>query len=125
MDDMNDTAEIMGEAFFVPADEEHVRREKSKAQELRRSQWWKNELGRGQCYYCRQRISPKELTMDHVVPIIRGGLSRKGNVVPCCKECNAKKKYLLPVEWQEYLSKLSGKGGLGGVKSPGAVQDPQ
>ncbi len=92
--------------YFVPADEEHVRREKAKARELRRSQWWKNVLGRAQCYYCGKQVHPHDLTMDHIVPIVRGGRSRKGNVVACCKECNTKKKYLLPVEWHEYLEQL-------------------
>jgi 5-methylcytosine-specific restriction endonuclease McrA len=41
--------------------------------------------------------------MDHLVPIIRGGKSTRGNVAPACKECNSKKKYLLPLEWEEYL----------------------
>ena len=93
--------------FFVPADEEHVRREKAKARDLRASQWWKNVRGRGQCYYCRSRLHPSELTMDHIVPVIRGGRTTRGNVVACCKDCNSKKKYLLPVEWQEYLDSLS------------------
>jgi 5-methylcytosine-specific restriction endonuclease McrA len=42
--------------------------------------------------------------MDHIVPIIRGGKASKNNVVPACKECNSKKKYLLPLEWEEYLA---------------------
>jgi 5-methylcytosine-specific restriction endonuclease McrA len=33
--------------------------------------------------------------MDHIVPLIRGGKTTRGNVVPACKECNNKKKYLL------------------------------
>jgi 5-methylcytosine-specific restriction endonuclease McrA len=41
--------------------------------------------------------------MDHVVPIARGGLSTKGNLVTACKACNTKKKQLLPMEWQAYL----------------------
>jgi 5-methylcytosine-specific restriction endonuclease McrA len=45
--------------------------------------------------------------MDHVVPLIRGGRSSRGNVVPACKECNNKKKSLLPVEWGEYLHRLA------------------
>ncbi|MFA4944634.1 MAG: HNH endonuclease [Lentisphaeria bacterium] len=94
-------------SFFDTADEEHVRREKARARELRNSPWWKNQLGRGQCHYCRRRVPPKELTMDHVVPIIRGGCSTKGNVVPACKACNSKKKHLLPVEWREYLDHLA------------------
>jgi 5-methylcytosine-specific restriction protein A len=89
------------------ADDDQVRREKSKARELRASQWWKNQCGRGQCHYCRRRVPPRELTMDHIVPLIRGGLSRKSNVVPCCKDCNSRKKHLLPIEWQDYLDDLA------------------
>ncbi len=42
--------------------------------------------------------------MDHIIPITRGGKGSRNNVVPCCKECNTKKKYLLPMEWDAYLS---------------------
>ena len=102
----NDSSVFEMDELFETADEEHVRREKAKAREMRHSQWWKNECGRGVCYYCKRRVPPKELTMDHIVPIIRGGFTRKGNVVPCCKECNNKKKYMLPIEWQEYMDSL-------------------
>jgi 5-methylcytosine-specific restriction enzyme A len=47
------------------------------------------------------------LTMDHIVPLGRGGTSVRGNVVPSCKDCNTRKKSLLPVEWQEYLDRLA------------------
>ena len=93
--------------FFIPAEEEHRSKEKAKAQEIRRSQWWKNQRGKGICYYCKKRVPPHELTMDHIVPIIRGGKSSRSNIVPACKDCNNKKKYLLPIEWQEYLNGLS------------------
>ncbi len=93
--------------FFVKADEPHIKREKQKARELRNSQWWKNQRGHGQCFYCKKTIHPKDLTMDHIVPIVRGGKTNKRNVVSACKQCNNKKKYLLPVEWNEYLLKLS------------------
>lgn len=97
------------DSFFLPADEDHIRREKAKARELRTSQWWKNRLGEGRCHYCGARIHPSELTMDHIVPVVRGGRSTRTNVVPCCKDCNSRKKYLLPVEWQEYLDNLAEK----------------
>ena len=87
----------------LPVDESHTKREKAKARELRQSQWWKNQRGNGQCYYCKKRFPPKTLTMDHIVPVSRGGKSVRKNVVPCCKECNTKKKYLLPDEWAEYV----------------------
>ncbi len=44
--------------------------------------------------------------MDHVVPLSRGGLTTKSNLVPCCKTCNNQKRELLPLEWEEYLEHL-------------------
>ncbi|NLF19651.1 MAG: HNH endonuclease, partial [Lentisphaerae bacterium] len=38
------------------------------------------------------------LTMDHVVPVARGGRSVKGNVVPACRACNRGKSFLTPAE---------------------------
>jgi len=96
----------MEEFYFTPASEEDIRREKNKAKELRRSQWWKNRRATGRCHYCRHAFPPSELTMDHVVPLSRGGLTSKGNVVPCCRTCNEQKKYLLPIEWTAYLERL-------------------
>ncbi len=93
--------------FFISnATEEEVAREKAKARELRKSQWWKRKRGKGTCHYCNKHFPPAELTMDHIVPIIRGGKSTKSNLVPCCKECNNKKRYMLPIEWEEYLKTL-------------------
>ncbi|MDH5202175.1 MAG: HNH endonuclease [Nitrospirota bacterium] len=92
--------------FISNVTEEEVKREKAKAKKLKESQWWKRKRAEGICYYCKRKIPPKELTLDHIVPIIRGGKSAKGNVVPVCKECNNKKKYMLPIEWREYLERL-------------------
>ncbi len=92
--------------FFIEITEEEIRREKAKARELRKSPWWKRKLQQGRCYYCGRRFKPSELTMDHLIPLIRGGRSVKSNLVPACKECNNKKKYLLPFEWEEYLERL-------------------
>ncbi len=92
--------------FISDVTEEEIRRERAKARELRKTQWWKRKCSSGICYYCGRKVSAGELTMDHIVPIIRGGKSTKGNVVPVCKECNDRKKYLLPIEWKEYLERL-------------------
>jgi 5-methylcytosine-specific restriction protein A len=45
------------------------------------------------CYHCEKRFHPSDLTMDHLMPIARGGMSEKNNVAPSCKECNTKKGY--------------------------------
>jgi 5-methylcytosine-specific restriction enzyme A len=81
--------------FIAVADEEHLRRERARARELRRTQWWKRRRASGICHYCGERFSPESLTMDHVVPLVRGGRSTKGNVAPSCKRCNSEKKHRL------------------------------
>ena len=88
----------MSDWIVINKNTQHIRREKSKALKLKNSQWWKNEISKGICYYCKGKFSPKDLTMDHIVPLSRGGKSTKGNVVPCCKACNNKKKYLTPAD---------------------------
>lgn len=69
------------------------------AQELKKTQWWKSQLSQGRCYFCGRRFHPKELTMDHIIPIARGGRSTKSNVRPACRECNHNRRYFLPEEW--------------------------
>jgi 5-methylcytosine-specific restriction endonuclease McrA len=94
---------------FYPPDinENEIRKEKEKARKLRKTNWWNAKIQKGECHYCGKKVGKDQLTMDHIVPISRGGKSRKGNLVPSCKECNNKKKYLLPVEWEEYLNSLA------------------
>lgn len=92
--------------LFENIPEEQLRRERQKARELRRSQWWRNRISAGCCHYCGGHFGVKGLTLDHVVPLVRGGKSTRGNCVPACKECNTRKRDLLPTEWQEYLDSL-------------------
>ncbi len=94
------------EPFISYVTEEEVKRERAKARELRKSQWWKRKRAEGRCFFCNGQFHPKELTMEHIVPIIRGGKSAKGNIVPACKECNSKKKHMVPLEWEEYMEKI-------------------
>ena len=84
--------------YYVPASPEHIHRERAKARELRSSQWWKQKLAKGICYHCGKSFSKEELTMDHLIPVGRGGKTTKGNVVVSCKACNSRKKHLTPAE---------------------------
>ena len=84
--------------FLVDISEEQIRRERQKARALRASQWWKRKRGAGICHHCGEKFPPGDLTMDHLVPIIRGGKSTKGNLVPSCKRCNTERKHRLPFE---------------------------
>ncbi len=94
----------MAEWYNLEADKAHIAKERKKAQELKSSQWWKNILGKGLCHYCGKKFPAAKLTMDHIVPVARGGTSSKGNVVPACKPCNQSKKLSTPVE--EALKKI-------------------
>ena len=100
---------MASEDFIVQATGAEVKREKEKSRLLRKSRWWQQKIARGECNYCGRRFPPSELTMDHIVPLIRGGRTTKGNVAPVCKECNTKKKYLLPMEWEAYLQEFREK----------------
>jgi 5-methylcytosine-specific restriction protein A len=79
-------------------DPKRIKAEREKARKLRKTSWWNEKLQRGLCHYCEQKFKPEQLTMDHLVPLARGGLSVKSNLVPACKECNAKKKLHTPVD---------------------------
>ena len=90
-------------------DTNKIAREKEKARKLRNSSWWRKKCATGLCAYCGQKIPAGELTMDHIIPLSRGGVTEKFNIVLACKECNNKKKYLLPAEWDEYLENIRKK----------------
>ena len=77
------------------------KRERQQARELRQSQWWKRQCAKGRCYYCGSLTPAADLTMDHIVPLSRGGKTTKSNVVPACKACNSKKKNQLLMEWED------------------------
>ena len=92
--------------FFDGVDEAVIRQERDKARKLRKSQWWKTKLSTGICYYCGEHFPAKKLTMDHLLPVARGGSSSKGNIVACCKEYNTRKSNMLPIEWEEFLERV-------------------
>ena len=48
------------------------------------------------CVYCG--IKPKVLTVDHVLPSSRGGMSSYSNLVTACHDCNNKKGDKTPEE---------------------------
>lgn len=61
-------------------------------------QW--NKLVRqygGRCAYCKIGVGN---TVDHVVPLSRGGRHALSNVVPACKVCNDSKGNLFLFEWR-------------------------
>lgn len=92
---------MMRDGAFVPdIDGAALRRERARARELRASAWWRRRIAPGVCHYCGRAVGSHALTLDHVVPLIRGGRSVRANVVPACKDCNTEKRSQLPWEWE-------------------------
>ncbi|HUT11288.1 MAG TPA: HNH endonuclease [Thermoguttaceae bacterium] len=50
------------------------------------------------CQYCSRQFPPHRLSLDHVVPRSRGGMTTWENVVCACLECNVKKGGRTPRE---------------------------
>jgi 5-methylcytosine-specific restriction endonuclease McrA len=90
-------------------DPEIFRRERERARRLRDSSWWRNKRAKGICHYCGRKVHPNNLTMDHIIPLSRGGTSIKENIAASCKECNRTKSHMLPAEWSAYLDRLKAK----------------
>jgi CRISPR/Cas system Type II protein with McrA/HNH and RuvC-like nuclease domain len=50
----------------------------------------------GRCYYCGHKLWPayqsfSDLTIDHIIPLSRGGTDDDDNRVPACRRCNSSK----------------------------------
>lgn len=60
----------------------------------RRRYLWRN--GRRHCHWCGKRLTMRPnargaLTVDHLIPLSRGGTHKRSNLVPACRDCNQQK----------------------------------
>ena len=55
------------------------------------------------CHWCGKKFSIDKLNLDHVVPLSKGGVDTKENLVPCCKSCNSAKRDKDPEQFNETL----------------------
>lgn len=66
----------------------------------------KNEIFTGKCCYCGRHSA--KLQMEHLIMFNREeyGLHHPGNIVPCCTDCNKRKKDNngKHVSWEKHLS---------------------
>lgn len=58
------------------------------------------------CFYCGQK---KPETLDHLLPLTRGGDNSIENLVLACRPCNSQKNNKTPQEYYEFLSKMDEK----------------
>lgn len=59
---------------------------------------YKNKLAKydNKCGYC---MSAEPYTVDHIVPISKGGTNYITNIIPACLRCNGQKRDYLLSEW--------------------------
>lgn len=57
-------------------------------------------LRAGQCTYCADGFVP--MTVDHIVPISRGGTDSRSNLTAACWRCNFEKLDFTPDEWKAW-----------------------
>jgi 5-methylcytosine-specific restriction endonuclease McrA len=64
-----------------------------------------------ECPYCTRRLTLAQMSLDHVVPIARGGDSSTKNLAICHKVCNTRKGVMNATEFlvvrREVLGKLT------------------
>lgn len=51
------------------------------------------------CRYCGRLVRYGKSSLDHVVPVSRGGGDDPGNIVLACQHCNQAKADFTPLEW--------------------------
>jgi len=71
----------------------------------RKIQWWKTvRKCEGHCWYCG--FKPEELTdltVDHAVPVSRGGENADWNLLPACEYCNRLKDSQTISEFRKWV----------------------
>ena len=55
------------------------------------------------CYWCGKKHDIKDLHLDHIIPLSKGGADTWGNIALSCKHCNLSKNNKLPEEFNKTL----------------------
>ncbi len=62
------------------------------------------------CWYCGTDlswdISGESYTLDHVIPLSKGGMHHESNMVRCCRSCNVSKGNKSVEEFRQHRMKL-------------------
>ena len=66
--------------------------------------WQRKEWKSTECFWCK---STESLVLDHIIPIVAGGLNIRGNAQTLCQTCNLWK--MVYVDRPYHLSKLASK----------------
>lgn len=59
----------------------------------------------GICFYCTTKLDEFTFTIDHYIPLSKGGLHQIENIRISCKNCNCIKYNKMPEEFYKYIGK--------------------
>lgn len=90
--------EVSALKWAIPVLEEYVRYKYGKMP-TKRMELWKHEYAQIKenlildyglnCYICKKQFSAKQLTIDHVIPVAKGGQDIYDNYRLACDPCNS------------------------------------
>lgn len=60
----------------------------------------------GLCAYCGQRRQLKRMTVDHIIPLSKGGTNDIDNLQCTCRKCNGLKEDMLPSEFTVFIQNM-------------------
>src|SRR6266849_8481712 len=52
------------------------------------------------CYYCEKLFPVSKITVEHIIPLTRGGMHISSNLAWSCKPCNSRKHNKTIAEWR-------------------------
>lgn len=61
---------------------------------------------RSRCAYCQVKLTSKTKTIDHIVPVARGGTNAPSNLQITCMPCNRRKSARCPTEFARSTGRL-------------------
>ncbi|HOV27968.1 MAG TPA: HNH endonuclease signature motif containing protein [Pseudobacteroides sp.] len=105
-----DSANTAVRAFLTKVGEYYLGRSFNTSSGQAKKDWLiiKNEVFNSKCVYCGQQTDA--LQMEHLIMFnkIEYGLHHPGNIVPCCKVCNTRRKKAdnSYMSWEEHLYKV-------------------
>ena len=56
----------------------------------------------GQCAYCGRKLEQEKITVEHIMPKCRGGITGFKNIAAACNNCNNKKTFFTIEEFEVY-----------------------
>lgn len=96
---------------YYPYDTEDIEGDKLKEKQKRRKYTVEErkiiyDKSNGHCQLCGRKIPFDSMTLDHVIPLSKGGKDTMENIQPTCSVCNRIKTDILPMEFMEKITEI-------------------